>query len=519
MASYSLGLLGQLEYRVRRLLPSDLYAEMWIEQSPEVLERVFEHLRTLQHILFNYTPRELSESLPSPGALRYEWREGTLMFTDLAGFTPLMEATAAHGQQGAELLLKVLNNYFATMLEIISKSGGNLLEFTGDALLIQFPADQRQSETHRAVRAGLRMQHAMERFSEIETPHGKLSLGMRVGIHSGRYMTAEIGTPYRMEHVLLGTTVQTTKQAEGTGEIGRVCLTDEAYRRVIDNFAFNYGHGAHMLVIDDFSDEELGTYEVTVGRRRMSTALILDRSTEGLLSAIGEILGTVESLACFIPASVLHLLVETASRRHIVPQFTNPTVIFVNLGGLPQSADRAQAGEEHKLVATFSRIFSLINAAAEARGGILKKVTYHMYGSDMMILFGVPSAHTNDTQRAASAALAIREIITSLPPLEIAGEVVEVACQIGIALGSVFAAEIGDPRGRREFNVLSDTVNTAARLMSKANPNDILMTASVYEQVAAHFSCESLGKVHLKGKSGEVPIFALRGLLGDDVWF
>ena len=72
------------------------------------------------------------------------------MFTDLSGFTPLLEKNAQHGKKGAQTLLKTLNGYFTEMLQIISKSGGNLLEFTGDALLAQFPTDQRSSDTSRA---------------------------------------------------------------------------------------------------------------------------------------------------------------------------------------------------------------------------------------------------------------------------------------------------------------------------------------------------------------------------------
>jgi adenylate cyclase len=80
-----------------------------------------------------------------------------------------------------------------------------------------------------------------------------------------------------------------------------------------------------------------------------------------------------------------------------------------------------------------------------------------------------------------------------------------------MARGPVFAAEIGEPRGRREFNILGDTVNTAARLMGKAVGNRILMTEAVYEAISDRFDCESLGSMPLKGKSKRLPIFALDG--------
>jgi class 3 adenylate cyclase len=178
------------------------------------------------------------------------------MFTDLAGFTSLLEANAISGSAGAESLLNVLNAYFAEMIEIISKSGGNLLEFTGDAMLVQFPTDQRHSDTARAVRAGLRMQRAMSRFSDLETPQGRFSLGMRIGINTGRVLTADIGTPRRMEHVLLGNAVRATKHAEGSGRVARVCMTENAYQSVANAFRGKAGKPGYVLVTDDFQAEQ-----------------------------------------------------------------------------------------------------------------------------------------------------------------------------------------------------------------------------------------------------------------------
>ena len=80
----------------------------------------------------------------------------------------------------------------------------------------------------------------------------------------------------------------------------------------------------------------------------------------------------------------------------------------------------------------FSRVFSLINAIVKSRGGVLKKVTYHLSGSDIVIYFGVPTAHTNDELRAASAAIAIRELIMNFDAPVIGGIRPEVYCLIGI---------------------------------------------------------------------------------------
>ena len=502
--------LDAIETRLRTLLPADLYVSAWVDPSPTTLERVFEHLRTLQRILHDYSSRQISDNPPRPGEVRFEWKKGSLMFTDMAGFTRLMEANAAHGKAGAQNLLKVLNDYFATMIEVVSKSGGDLLEFTGDALLVLFPSDDKHNDTLQAVKAGLRMQRAMAGFSDIETPQGKLHLGMRVGIHSGRFLMADIGTPRRMEHVLLGSAVQQAKLTESNGTAGRVCLSERAFARVADDFSFEAGKPGYQLVQDNLTDEQLGEYEI-MPRRRKAGAMFFERSVTGMMKEINGAIQSIEPLASFLPQTVMNLLVESAADRHIPPDFPEPTVVFVNFIGLPELVDRVLPGEELKVVTSFSRAFAQINAAVEARGGMLKKVTYHLSGSDMVIYFGVPSAHTNDPARAAQAALAIRDIINGIKPPKVGTGQPEVRCQIGISMGPCFVAEIGEPRGRREFNVLGDTVNTTARLMDRAAKNQILISARVHEAISASFKCNALEPVSLKGKSAPVPIFELIG--------
>jgi adenylate cyclase len=503
--------LTTIESRLRYLLPAELYARMWGNPSVDIMLEVHKHLRTLQRILHDYTSRQIDIRTLKPGDVKTEWQYGTMMFTDLAGFTKLMEANASKGVAGAADLLRELTKYFSTMIAIISKSGGELVEFTGDALLVVFPKTDRQDDTLRAVRAGLRMQRAMKEFAEIQTPAGTVNLMMRIGIHSGRFLTADIGTPRRMEHVLLGRDVQQAKLTESKGQNGRVNLSQKAYERLENQFQFEDGEEGYHFVVDNLTDSQLGEYEITPMGRRMASGVVLNRDKNEVLQQILSLLNSIEPMASFIPAPVLSLLVESAADRKIPADFPQPTIMFVNFIGLPEAADRALPGEERKLALSFSRAFSLINAAVESRGGVLKKVTYHLSGSDIVIYFGVPTAHTNDEMRAASAAVAIREIITtlSLKPPTIGNIQPDIYCQIGIHTGPTFVAEVGDPRGRREFNVLGDTVNTTARLMNRAQKNQIVISDKVQMAIEQKYECNSLGEVSLKGKSAPMPLYEL----------
>lgn len=506
-----------IESRLRYLLPAEMYVSMWSNPSVDMMLEVHNHLRTLQRIVHDYTSRQIDITKLKPGDVKTEWQHGTMMFTDLAGFTKLMEANASKGEEGAENLLKHLTKYFSSMISIISVSGGELVEFTGDALLAVFPKTGRNDDTARAVRAGLRMQRAMKEFAAIETPAGVVNLKMRIGIHSGKFLTADIGTPRRMEHVLLGKDVQQTKLAESNGLNERVNLSEKAYEQVKDLFRFEEGKAGYHLVIDDLTDAQLGEYELTPLRRRIASNVLMDKKDKKeILSQIVSLLDDIEPIASFIPDPILSLLVESAADRRIPPDFPQPTIMFIQFVGLPEAADRALPGEERKLALNFSRAFSLINAAVEARGGVLKKVTYHLAGSDIVVYFGVPNAHTNNEMRAASAALAIREIVQNqnAKAPTIGNVKPEIYCQIGINVGPTFVAEIGEPRGRREYNVLGDTVNTAARLMNYAGKNQIVISEKVKQAIESKYEIESLGEVALKGKKTPMMLYELKGQKG-----
>ncbi len=493
--------LALIEPRLRTLLPAVLYAEAWSEPSTQTLIDVFNHLRTLRYILQDYVPRFVADDPATPGKTRAKWQTGALMFTDLAGFTTLVEAHAALGTVGAEALLEMLNIYFATMVEVISKSGGNLLEWTGDAMLVQFP--QADSEgLIKAVRAGLRMQRAMQRFAQIESPRGIVELGMRIGIHTGRFLAADVGTPRRMESVLLGQVVQATKLAESSGVVGQVCLTEAAQALLADTFRYTQAeHDGYCLVVDDLADDQLGEYDLLPPRRRAGSGVLFDHSPAALISSIEAAVPLVEQLASYLPSPVLNLVVESAAQRAIPAQFVQLPVIFVNLLGLTNLIDQVADSAESDVVQVLAHCFALVNAAVEARGGILKNLTYDKIGSTILIYFGAVNGHVDDVERAAQTALAIKAVIARMAEVQVGALRAAVSCKIGVAYGPAFAAEIGEPRGRREFNLLGDAVNTAARLMAAAAAGEIYINAAFHERIDAAHRCAALGTLQLKGKA------------------
>ena len=144
----------------------------------------------------------------------------------------------------------------------------------------------------------------------------------------------------------------------------------------------------------------------------------------------------------------------------------------------------------------------------------MRNPTYHLDDPDVMLYFGMTSHYADEVLRSVQTAIAIRDLVVNFPPLRVRGKTHTLACQVGIARGLVFAAEIGEPRGRREFNLLSDTVNIAARLMSSAPPNQILISSKVYnalqvETQAQDWSFRNLGAIALKGKTQQMSVYTV----------
>ena len=68
--------------------------------------------------------------------------ETVVMFADISGFTNLSEACAKRGVRGNEDLAFCINRYMECMIKHLSKYGGDIIKFVGDAMIIMWPEMQ-----------------------------------------------------------------------------------------------------------------------------------------------------------------------------------------------------------------------------------------------------------------------------------------------------------------------------------------------------------------------------------------
>ena len=161
--------------------------------------------------------------------------------------------------------------------------------------------------------------------------------------------------------------------------------------------------------------------------------------------------------------------------------------------------------DPEEVAAVMDRIEAAASRLAHEHGGIVNQFV----GDEVVVLFGVPSAHEDDARRAVSSALALHAFVAELsaelePKLSQA-----LRLHSGIHSGLILAA-LRDAR-HGLYTLRGDTINVAARLKSIARPDEILLSEPTYQKIAPFYTGEKLQTLALKGRAAPVTAFRVLG--------
>lgn len=175
------------------------------------------------------------------------------------------------------------------------------------------------------------------------------------------------------------------------------------------------------------------------------------------------------------------------------------TVLFADLVGFTSIAETMPASEVARLLNEF---FAEMTEVIFTHDGTLDK----FMGDGLLAVFGAPLPQTDHAVRAVAAAIEMQRRLRRRATL---GAHPALTMRIGLSSGPVVAGDIGSPK-RREYTVLGDTVNTAARLESSvAQPGQIVLTRMTLDRVVDTVSARSLGMIELRGRRQAVEVFAI----------
>ena len=151
-------------------------------------------------------------------------RECSFVFTDLAGFTSLME------RMDPADAVSVLNAYLDTMVTIAFRRGGTLDRIVGDSVAIMFSAPVVQPDHRaRALACALEMHAFAARYAAESRAKG-IALGQtRIGVHTGEVIVGNFGGKTLFDYRALGDAVNTASRLEGANKyLGTlICVSEE----------------------------------------------------------------------------------------------------------------------------------------------------------------------------------------------------------------------------------------------------------------------------------------------------
>ncbi len=403
--------------------------------------------------------------------------EGTLVMADVSGFTAMSERLAQAGHEGAERLTGIINHFFEGKLETARSYGGDVLMFGGDAILLLFRGDR---HAERAVSAAWKMLQETRNMPGVKLPGGNIKLSMSVGAHSGPSLLAAAGLPEeRMQLFAIGDTAAETAAAEAQADRGQLVVTTAT---------------AALLPAGWHLEEESGRMRVTSGR-----PLSPERETGagGRDEGAGRPEASAERLLAFAPPPVRDAYLAGASPEVMLPEHRRVSVVFVRVLGLNRML--REAGVSPVLAELQRTAAEVVGLAAKHRG-FLVSTDMDTKGLKLILAFGAPVAHEFSAVNAARFAMELRECHAAPSDLEY---------QIGVAGGRVFAGDLG-PVWRRQYTVMGDEVNLAARLMASSDPGTVLAPSAWAEQSGGDLCVEQRAPIRVKGKADEIPICVLR---------
>jgi len=175
------------------------------------------------------------------------------------------------------------------------------------------------------------------------------------------------------------------------------------------------------------------------------------------------------------------------------------TVLFADLSGYTAVSERLDPERTKSLV---DRALRRLGAEVERHGGTIDKYI----GDNVMGVFGAPTAHEDDPERAVRAGLAMQAAMGEVNEAVAADAGASFALRVGINSGEVLAGRVGDG-----YTVIGDPVNVAARLQAAAEPGTVIVGELTHRLTREAIEYVELKPLELKGKSEPVPAWEAVG--------
>ena len=247
-----------------------------------------------------------------------------------------------------------------------------------------------------------------------------------------------------------------------------------------------------------------------IGAGNYQHKIILARNDElGNLSTAFNLMGDElwknslmqKSFGKYIGSEVLEMIMANPESIWLKGHKSEATVIFADIRGF---STYSEVKDPEEIVEKLNQYFEIATMAIKNNGGYVDK----FIGDAVLGVFGVPVFHENHAARAVKAAADMQKAFRNKRENE--NDLLQ-SVGIGINSGVVVSGNIGS-QDRMEYTVIGGCVNLAAHLYRLADPGEIIISKSVYDQIKDILEVNPLPVQYIKGKSEPVETFRLLGI-------
>jgi len=198
----------------------------------------------------------------------------------------------------------------------------------------------------------------------------------------------------------------------------------------------------------------------------------------------------------YVPEQVVQSLLRESGS--LEPQQRIASVLFIDLERFTTLAETMPPDEIMRLLNLYFETINII--VAKHHGAVLQ-----FQGDGMLASFNAPA---DDPQHAQHAIAAAQELLDTVAKTQFFGHRLNI--RVGICTGPLAAGTVGGG-GRQSYNIIGDTVNTAARLeaLNKSCGTRLLVSQATVAAAGAEFDFKPVGEFSVKGKSQPVVAYTL----------
>ena len=235
------------------------------------------------------------------------------------------------------------------------------------------------------------------------------------------------------------------------------------------------------------------------------------REMDNQAQAFNQMLDGLKWFESYVPRKLVGRLIRQQDKQAASSRQENLTVMFTDLTGFTKMSEQLSPAETAEML---NQHFEIINTCIESTDGTLDKYI----GDAVMAFWGAPETQSDHALRACETACCIADKLEQ--------EKTGLRVKIALHSGPLIVGNIG-ARGRMNYTVIGDTVNTCSRieklagdLMAQNTDDDsmayILLSDQVAQAVRDKFNIEPAGEFSVKGREESVVVYRLMGRINTE---